>query len=248
MDAKAIVTAGLKAGNSKMQILTDMIRADNALDLGSAGTIYKEVGTEQGYLLDKTAKEKLVKEIGAQYTIPEVPATDDAEAVPATFNRTAGVNALVERAHLSKTVAVNHLKTYCAENGLVFPNADRTSRDMNAVKEYYKTYFAETTREAMETALIANFAYTKKNVGQAFLKIGKELKLIAGGTAPGRSELAAWFTVGDNVKGEKKEVIKRLMEDTDIAKATAETRYGMYLFAVEYHKLLTPVTEGTVSV
>ena len=225
MTNEEIIINGLKAGNAKNVILTELVRNDADLDLTKAGALIKQVGTDNNLILDNEAKDSLTAEVADQFT------------ADGKLGREAAVTALMERGAMTKTAAVNRLKTYCANSDIEFPQASRASRDMDAVKNAYKTWFdGGETREAIEAGLIEHFGYTEKNVKQAYLKIGKELGLIEASVSTGRAELAAWFAVPENVEGDKAAIVSRLMESTGVAKATAETRYNMYLFAVEYQK------------
>lgn len=238
MTNNEIVTAGLKAGHSKNQIITDLVRSDPELDLVAAGSLYKEVGSSEGFLLNKDAKEALVAEVIAQYT------TEDEGVV--SVDREKIVNSLVERGHMSKNAATNQLKTHCAAHEIEFPSADRSGggRDMVAVKAAYKTWWEEgIVREQIEAGLIEHFKYTENSAKSAYLKLGKELGFIEEGVAQGRQVLAEWFANPEKVKGEKKDIVALLIEETGVAKATAETRYGAYLFAKAYHNAMTTPAE-----
>lgn len=229
MDNSQIVINGLKTGASKMVILTSLIRNDETLDLGAAGVLYKRVGTENHLLLNKEDKDNLVVEIAAQFN------TDG------RLDREAAVNALCERGAMTKNAANNRLKGYCIQHKIEFPISVRggSSKDMVPIHEAYKSWMdQEASRESIQAGLVQHFGYTKKNVGQAFLKIGRELGFIEGGAAPGRNELAQWFATTENITGSKKEITERLVEDTGIAPATANSRYSNFLFAIEYHKIL----------
>lgn len=237
MSQKKIIVDGLKAGKTKNQILTDLIRGDASMDLVAAGKLYHEVGTAEGLIMSAEDKEKKINEIAAKHV------------AEGKLNREAATTELMQSAALSKGAATSRLKNYCEVNKVEFPAATRTKRDMEAVKTAYKAWWDDNVaREQIEAGLVQHFGYGEKSVGQAYIKIGRELGLIDEAGAQGRIELAAWFANADNVTKtengqtvakDKKDVVEKLMADTGVAKATAETRYGMYLFAVEFHKALT---------
>lgn len=234
---KAIIVDGIKKGLTKMVIMVSLIRNDPSLDLTTANSLYKTVGTENNLLLDKDTKDKLVEEIGAKFT------------VEGKFDREKAVAELTERGGITKNSAVNRLKGYCASNEIEFPVASRSLRDMEAVHNAYKTWFEQkTSREAIQAGLVEHFKYPEKSVSQAYLKIGKELGLIAEEVSHGRADLAKWFATAENVKGEKKDIIARLRKDTQIAEATAKSRYTMYLFALDFYNIVTaPAVEEDIS-
>lgn len=236
MDNNSIVIEGLKKGLSKMAIMTNLIRNDSELDLTKAAALYKKVGSENNLILDNEAKDNLTVEIATKFN------------VEGKLNREDAVTELMNRGAMTKNAAVSRLKSYCIANKIDFPQAStRVSRDMEAVKAAYKTWHAGGyDRNAIESGLREHYGYTEKNVGQAYLKIGKELGLIQTTASVGRTELATWFANADNVKGEKKDVVAKLIKDTEIAPATAESRYAMYLFAVEYAKMVNPAANTGV--
>jgi len=226
MSNESIIIDGIKAGNSKAAVLTALIRNDEKLDLGKAAELFKKVGTDEGLLLDNDTKDKLTVEIAT--------ANLDDERV---FNREAATAQLVEKAALTKSAASNRLKAWCEDNDVTFPAAVRVGRDMQAVHESYTKWTEDgIDRDGIEAGLVEHFGYTENNVGSAFNKIGKELGFISSG----RSDLAAWFADAENVVGDKAAITAKLMVDTGIAQATADVRYGMYLFALEFVKEVSP--------
>lgn len=237
MTNEELIVKGIKEGKTKGQVMADLIRQDTALDLVKAGALYAEVGAKEGLLLS------------AQEKTDAVGVAAKANSADGKLNRDAAVTALMAAASITKSAATTRLKAYCKDNSIEFPAASRTKRDMTAVHAAYKEWFeAGTAREQIEAGLVQHFGYGEKGVGQAYVKIGKELGLIEGGSAQGRVDLAAWFADAGNVTEtkdgatvakSKADIVTKLMADTEVAKATAETRYGMWLFAVEYHKVLT---------
>jgi hypothetical protein len=224
-DNKNIIVEGIKAGKSKMVILTELLRADETLDLNTAGALYKEVGTGEKLLLTNEEKNELVSEVIAQYN------TDEG------FNRDEAVKVLAEKGAMTEAAAVSRLKAACKEAGVEFPVAVRAKRDMEAVKNAVKTWHEQgTTKEQILAGLIQHYDYTEKNAPAAYNKLGKEIGFIEGRVATGRIEQAAWFLNPANVKGTKAEIVERMMEAQGVTKATAETRYVIWQFAVEYHK------------
>ena len=227
MSNEETIIEGIKAGKTKGQVMADLIREDITLDLVKAGQLYAEVGAKEGLLLSAEQKESAVSKAVTDNT------------VEGKLNREAAVTALMTAASITKSSATNRLKAHCKEHGIEFPPAVRVGRDMEAVKDAYKKWWdAGTPRESIEAGLVKHYGYGEKSVGQAYVKIGRELGLIESGSAAGRVSLATWFANPANVEGDKAAIVARLMESTGVAKATADTRYGNWLFAVEYHKQL----------
>jgi hypothetical protein len=151
---------------------------------------------------------------------------------------------------MSESAASSRLKTYCAEQKIIFPSATRTKRDMEAVNTAFKKWFEDgLERASIEAGLVKHFGYGEKGVAAAYNKIGKALGLVAGGSGEGRRKLAAWFAEPANVTvtaedgtvtaKSKKDIVDALIKESGAAQATADTRYAMWLFAADYHAAMT---------
>ena len=220
MENKEIVIEGIQNGLSKNEILTKLIRA--GLEMVEANVFYKDVGAESGLLLSAEQKDEKIATI-----LPEC-------VVEGILDRKKAYSALLTDVRMGKGPALKRIKTYAAEHNLQLSKAVHPKRDTSAIESAVKAWHdGGESKEVIEASLIQHFGYTEKNAGKAYNKFGKLIGFITT-KATGRVELAKWFNQPSNVEGDKSAIIDRLMSSTGIAKATAETRYGMYLFAVEY--------------
>jgi len=237
MENKQIVIEGIKRGDSKMKIVCALIRNDAELDTTTAGTLWSKIGTEAKLLM--SAKEK----DDAVFTglIPFI--TTDAATKVKTLDRSKALGAIIVKfPALDKGMVNSRFKKYCSDNEIELP-ALSNKRDMEAISKVVAEWkVAGHAEPAIKAGLIRDYGYTEKNVDAAYRKIGKELGFIS--DSGYRTDLAVWCQTPANVTGTKKEVIEKMVDHFGIAPATADFRYTMYLFALDFQKAIISEAEA----
>ena len=117
MDTSKIIVDGLKNGESKMVILTSLIRADSKLDLTTAGSLFKEVAEKNKLILTNDEKAVLTESVAKKFTDKEL-----------NFDREKATKELAEKGLMSPSAASSRLKGYCEEHDIAFPKINTIYR------------------------------------------------------------------------------------------------------------------------
>ena len=229
MDNKQIVIEGIKRGDSKMKIVCALIRNDAELDTSTAGTLYTTTGTEAELLMTNKEKDEAVNGGLVPFIII------DAATKIKTLDRIKAMTAILTKYPALDKGAINsRFKKYCADNEIELPVIS-LKRDMALVEKTVSEWrTAGHAEPAIKAGLVRDFNFSEGNVDAAYRKIGKALGFISDSSY--RTALAVWCQTASNVAGSKKEVIAKMVEHFGIAAATADFRYTMYLFALDFQK------------
>lgn len=213
----------LADGKTKNEILTDLVQ-NAGLDLAAAAKVYNEAATEGGYRVSNEEKASAVAEVFQKHN------TENG------FDRAAATDELMAAVKITKLAAEGHLRKAAEAAGVEWPKAARQGRDHAAIAHAVKVWHDEgATEESIKAGLMQHYNFTEKGVEAAYRKYGKAAGFIearAGGDRAGAVQF-----MFDNQELPRKEWIAKMIEELSCSKATAETRYSIFLYAQDYAKL-----------